>query len=84
MDDHQIASYLATLAVERKAWEAVEDCLPGSRRFDMAKWVAWRQAVKASDEARRALPLPSPVASSPARRRDGETTTGPDPFWVKR
>ena len=79
MDDHQIASYLATLAVERKAWEAVEDCLPGSSTFDVVKWEAWRQAVKASDEARRALPLPSPFASFRAGRGDGEATR-PSPY----
>ncbi|WP_427913327.1 hypothetical protein ACPWT1_22360 [Ramlibacter sp. MMS24-I3-19] len=61
MDHQQIASYLAALAVERRTWAAVEDCLPGTSTYDPVKWKAWRQAVRASDAALHALPRAFPV-----------------------
>lgn len=84
MDDQLIARYLATLAAEREAWEAVKGCLPGSSDYDAVKWQAWRQAVRASDEARRAAPCLSgftggPPAGPPtaAARSDWPPRTAP-------
>lgn len=65
LDDQLIARYLATLAAEREAWGAVKGCLPGSSDYDAVKWQGWRQAVRASDEARRALPCLSGFTGGP-------------------
>jgi len=45
----------ASLVTEREAWEKVKDKLPGSPKYDEGLWDKWRAAVKASDDARKAM-----------------------------
>jgi hypothetical protein len=50
-----LAEFIAACTIERAAWDRVKDHLPGTATFDRVGWDEWRNAVRDSDAARRAL-----------------------------
>lgn len=55
MKPNPFEAFNTAVAAERAAWEKVQGHLPGTETYDPVLWQAWREAVAASDAARKIL-----------------------------
>ena len=51
MHSNPMEEYARAVALEKAAWEAVRQRLPGCAAFDETLWKRWRQAVDDADQA---------------------------------